>query len=74
MTPLTTCCSLRTSGDFVTHVTAWQELPARPPRWAPLPPRLDPRLAALLAGRGIARLYSHQARAVTRRWTAATWW
>ena len=56
--------TLRTNGEFVTHVTAWRVLPARPAQWAPLPARLYPPLAALLAGRGITQLYSHQARAV----------
>ncbi len=55
---------LRHSGDFITHVTSWRVLPARAARWAPYPAALHPRLAALLAGRGIAQLYSHQAQAV----------
>lgn len=38
--------------------------PARPARTAPLPAGLDPRIAAALAGRGIRRLYSHQALAL----------
>jgi DEAD/DEAH box helicase domain-containing protein len=39
-------------------------IPAREATYAPLPGWIDPRLAAGLAGRGLERLYSHQAEAV----------
>jgi DEAD/DEAH box helicase domain-containing protein len=40
--------------------------PPRPARYADMPADLDPRLVAALAGRGIARLYSHQREAWDR--------
>jgi DEAD/DEAH box helicase domain-containing protein len=42
----------------------WQTLPARPARHGELLPALPPVLAAALESRGIARLYTHQVRAV----------
>ena len=39
-------------------------LPPREAVYAPMPPWLDPRIVAGLAGRGIERLYSHQAEAI----------
>lgn len=59
--------SLRRNAAFMRNVTAWQQTPARPARTTPLPPDLDPRLAAALRSRGIDALYSHQAAA----WQAA---
>src|SRR5436305_7853037 len=44
-------------------VTLDHVIPAREPDFAPLPADLRPELAAALAGRGIERLYSHQAEA-----------
>lgn len=44
-------------------VAEWVQ-PARPARTAPLPDDLDRRLVAALHGRGITRLYSHQAEAL----------
>ncbi|MFN2371899.1 MAG: DEAD/DEAH box helicase [Candidatus Krumholzibacteriia bacterium] len=55
---------LRTDERFLRNVTRWQVLPPEPARWADIPAELDPRLAAVLAARGIERLYSHQAEAV----------
>jgi DEAD/DEAH box helicase domain-containing protein len=55
--------SLRTSARFADRFAAWREFPAREASWAPLPPRLHPDLAKALRGRGIDRLYSHQAEA-----------
>jgi DEAD/DEAH box helicase domain-containing protein len=42
----------------------WQTLPARPARYGELLPELPPVLADALESRGIARLYTHQVRAV----------
>jgi DEAD/DEAH box helicase domain-containing protein len=53
-----------TSRDTGPHITVTRHFPARPPRWAPFPSSLDPRLADALKGRGIDQLYSHQAEAV----------
>lgn len=44
-------------------VAEWVQ-PGRPARTAPLPDDLDRRLVAALRGRGITRLYSHQAEAL----------
>lgn len=42
----------------------WREQPARDAEWRDFPPRLDPKLAALLRERGMERLYSHQREAI----------
>jgi DEAD/DEAH box helicase domain-containing protein len=42
----------------------WRTLPARPARYGELLPELPPPLAAALESRGIARLYTHQVRAI----------
>ena len=44
-------------------ITATRHFPARPPVLVPFPASLDPRIADALRARGIAELYSHQARA-----------
>src|SRR5687768_15653242 len=44
-------------------VAAHRELPPRPPRHAPWPEGIDPRLVAGLRGRGVEALYTHQAAA-----------
>jgi DEAD/DEAH box helicase domain-containing protein len=46
-------------------VTAVRRMPAADGRYAPVPPGVDARLAEALAGRGITRLYTHQAAAVS---------
>jgi DEAD/DEAH box helicase domain-containing protein len=43
-------------------ITASRHLPSRPPRHVPYPSTIDPRLVEALQARGIAQLYSHQAR------------
>ncbi len=55
---------LRFNRDFIANVVAWERIPPRPARTAPLPEWLDPRIGAALRGRGVATLYSHQAAAV----------
>lgn len=55
--------SLRNSPRLAAGFTAWRELPAREASWRPLPPSLHPELVRALRGRGIDRLYSHQAQA-----------
>ncbi len=54
---------LLTSPSTGPCITAVRQLPARPAVLAPFPPSLDSRLADALRARGIAQLYSHQARA-----------
>ncbi|MDP3179759.1 MAG: DEAD/DEAH box helicase, partial [Spirochaetaceae bacterium] len=49
--------------EIAPHLAHVERLPGREADWAPLPPDLDPRLAAALAARGAGRLYSHQASA-----------
>lgn len=51
-------------GKYRDRVVAEWVQPARPARTAPIPTGLDPRLVAALHGRGISRLYSHQAQAL----------
>ena len=46
-------------------VTAFRPVPPRPARYAPFPEGVDPRLRAAYAKRGIERLYTHQAEAVS---------
>ena len=55
---------LRANRDFVANVVAWERIPARSGRYAPMPDSVDPRLATALRARGIEQLYSHQAAAV----------
>ncbi|HPF71766.1 MAG TPA: DEAD/DEAH box helicase, partial [Candidatus Krumholzibacteria bacterium] len=55
---------LRGDAAFLRNVTRWEVLPPEPAVHADIPAELDPRLAAVLAGRGIEKLYSHQAEAV----------
>ena len=45
-------------------VTAFRRLPPAEAEFAPFPEGLDPRLEEALAGRGMARLFSHQAEAI----------
>jgi DEAD/DEAH box helicase domain-containing protein len=47
-------------------ITAFRHLPAQDPEYGDWPSGLDPRLRAVLARRGIDRLYCHQAEAVQR--------
>src|ERR687888_438551 len=54
---------LLTSPSTGPCITTLKQFPARPPILAALPGSLDPRIAQALANRGIAQLYSHQARA-----------
>ncbi len=55
---------LRQDTGFVSNVTAWERLPARPAREADFPSGLDSALAVMLRRVGIERLYTHQAQAV----------
>ena len=45
-------------------ITAVRRMPAAEAQFAPVPDGVDPRLVAALAGRGITRLFTHQAAAV----------
>lgn len=59
-----TLARLEQDPEWRRTVTCRRDLPARPPRFAPFPPGLNPRLRDALARRGIEQLYTHQARAV----------
>ncbi len=48
---------------YADRITGSLMIPGREASWAPLPDALPPALAAALRGRGIDRLYSHQAQA-----------
>jgi len=56
---------LRRDPRFMAQVTAWETLPARPGRTAPIPSELHPHLQEWLRGQGIAALYTHQHQALT---------
>lgn len=56
--------TLRHDTRLSPHITAWRILEACPARYGEMPSWLDERLRAALAGRGIARLYSHQVQAL----------
>ncbi len=56
----------RLEADHGARITARLAMPAQPARYADMPLDLDPRLAAALERRGIARLYSHQRQAWER--------
>lgn len=56
--------AIRTAPAFARGFTAWHRIPAREPVYGDFPAGLDPRLATVLAKRGIQRLYCHQAEAV----------
>jgi DEAD/DEAH box helicase domain-containing protein len=55
---------LRSDEGVRRHVTAWRTLPAREARYADWPAGVDERLIGVLASRGIARPYTHQAQAI----------
>src|SRR5262245_64831195 len=46
-----------------TSVSGYHTIPARDPALVDFPSDIDPRLREVLTGRGVARLYSHQAEA-----------
>ncbi|MCB1183397.1 DEAD/DEAH box helicase [bacterium] len=52
---------LKVDDRFRRHVTRWETLPPAPARYADFPGALDSRLIAVLRGRGVERLYCHQA-------------
>jgi len=54
---------LLTSLETGPRITATRHFPARPAVFAPFPSSLDPRIVESLRTRGVAQLYSHQARA-----------
>ncbi len=56
---------LRQDEKFLSHIAAWERLPARPAREAPFPPDLDSALIGTLRRLGVERLYCHQAQAIT---------
>src|SRR5262245_33208583 len=56
---------LRQDSKFLSHVAAWERLPARPAHEVAILPELDRALVGALHRLGIDRLYSHQAQAIT---------
>ncbi|MCD6289974.1 MAG: DEAD/DEAH box helicase [Anaerolineae bacterium] len=57
--------ALQLMPSFMRHVVAWRRIPARPGTYAPFPAELDRRLCDVLVSRGIRRLYTHQAAALS---------
>ena len=55
--------ALLASPDLAPLIAAHRQIDPRPPRHAPWPKGLDPRLVTALRGRGIEALYTHQAAA-----------
>ena len=51
---------LKHTPSFMENVTHWETIPARDAQYADFPEQLDPRIAPVLAKRGIYQLYSHQ--------------
>jgi DEAD/DEAH box helicase domain-containing protein len=64
MSLTTLLAAWRDSPRFMANVTAWEVLPAHPPRYAAWPSHLDPRLVQALRASGVAQLYTHQAAAL----------
>ncbi len=56
--------ALRTDPELGAGFVEWRELPAQPARHGAWPVATDPRLIDVLARRGIAQLYAHQAAAL----------
>ena len=57
--------ALLADSSLAALITAHREIEPRPPRHAPWPTALDPRLVAALRGREIEALYTHQAGAAS---------
>ncbi|MFN0241484.1 MAG: DEAD/DEAH box helicase, partial [Planctomycetota bacterium] len=57
---------LRSDPQWRASFEHWHHEPARAARTAPFPARVDPRIVALFAARGVHELYAHQARFVER--------
>ena len=55
---------LKRTPAFMENVTHWETIPAKEAEYADFPEYLDPRIAPVLAGRGVHRLYSHQRQAI----------
>ncbi|MEA2079404.1 MAG: hypothetical protein U9P00_06020, partial [Pseudomonadota bacterium] len=51
----------RLRSKHAARITGELVIPARAGQYAPLPADLEPRLADALRGRGVERLYTHQA-------------
>jgi len=56
--------ALRQDPSFMSCVTAWERVPARPARTTRWPKELDPRLVAAIQGQGVEEPYIHQAQAI----------
>lgn len=56
---------LKNNPEFMKNVTSWRVLPERAARYGAFPEGLEPALRAALEKKGIERLYSHQAQAVS---------
>jgi DEAD/DEAH box helicase domain-containing protein len=55
---------IKASGDIMKNITAWVELPAKDAVYEDFPDFLDERIIKALEGRGVRKLYSHQASAI----------
>ncbi|MCT4781763.1 MULTISPECIES: DEAD/DEAH box helicase [Exiguobacterium] len=58
--------TLKTDPAFASHVTHWHTVDARPAKYAEIPASVPADLVRVLNERGIDRLYTHQAEAITQ--------
>jgi DEAD/DEAH box helicase domain-containing protein len=56
---------LKADPEVRDNIAHWKTIPPRAPKYAEFPPGIDRRLVATLNQRGITKLYSHQAEAIT---------
>ncbi len=55
---------MRSDPDIVANITHWQKIPARDAQYAEYPSSIHPDLIKVLQGRGIQKLFTHQATAI----------
>src|SRR4051794_21098289 len=56
---------LQHEADLAPDFSLWKSLPAKAAQYADFPAALDGRIVATLASRGVERLYTHQAEAIS---------
>lgn len=57
---------LKSDPQIAPCIAHWRTIPERDAKFAEFPPNIDKRLTATLAAKGITKLYTHQAEAITR--------
>ena len=56
--------SLKHDREFISNLTEWRTIPARPARYGGFPDKLNPKLIEALQRKGVHDLYTHQREAV----------